>query len=136
MPPSTNFRAFPHVQSVLDEAVLRKGLRYTLPSAREAITFRTHAYHFRKLYQKEQYRLAGGITVPTVYDGIFITLDGATVVIQLRDAQVVGRMTTLDGLPITPETKAREPEPTYEHDPEMGDLIEVAERVKKGDFRE
>lgn len=128
MPSATNYRAFPHIQTVLDEAVQRGGLRYTLSSDKEAWRWRSLAYHFRKLYQKEQQKLAAIMaTVPTSYDAMFIQLEGATCVIQFHESVVpLGTISTLDGLPINELTKRFEPEIV----PDNADLVDIAESLK------
>lgn len=126
MPMSKSPRDFPHIKEILDEAVARGGVRFTLNSDKQAWRWRAQAYHFRKLVQREAQEQAGlmGTTMPTPYDGMFIQLSGATCIIQFHQAALIG-LTTLDGKPITEKTKAREPAD------DRDDLVDIASQVKK-----
>lgn len=120
---SQNPRNFPDIKAVLDEAVARGGLRYTLDTRGKAVMFRLKAYHFRKITQKlAQVGAPAGSTAPTEYDGLHISLDGNTAIIQF--IALSGRMTDLDGRPITPLVKKYEPGVEDE-------FVEIAQQVKE-----
>lgn len=88
---------YPDVKQVFDFALAQKGARYTLESPGQAVHWRSRAYAFRKALWGE---MNLGSPVPplgTPYDGIKITLDGATCVIHVSETTAVGKLTTLDG---------------------------------------
>ncbi len=126
---SKNFRAFAHIQVVLDEAVQRGGIRYSLRSDKAAWRWKAQAYHFRKLFQEEQTRaMKTSVTVPTPYDTIDIVLEGAVCIIRMsKDPINLGDLRTLDNLPITELTKRYEEPPIPEYDT----FIEIAEGVRQ-----
>lgn len=100
---SSNPRHFDHIKVVLDAALAQGGGRYACKDAKTAIRWRMQAYHLRKLLQRfaQQAVLELGVVAPTDYDGMYLTLEGATVVIQFREAVIPqGALTDLEGKPI------------------------------------
>lgn len=123
---SRNYRNFPDILAVMDEAVKHGGVRLTLESDKAAVVWRMKAYHVRKLVQKNtQAGAPTGMIIPTPYDGMHITLEGATVVVKFVELR--GTLAKLDGTPITSETKRYEEVVDDE-------LTEAARQVKKGLF--
>lgn len=125
---SKNPRHYSHVQAVLDAALAQGGGRYQCDSDKAAIRWRQEAYYFRKLSQKlmQDTILMPGIIAPTPYDEMFLTVEGATVVIQLRENAIKpGRLTSLKGVPLTLDKLT--PQPTTEDEA----YTKAAEKVKK-----
>lgn len=120
---SNNPHNYSHIPPILDSALAKGGGRYTLSSKKAAMRWRQEAYHYRTLMQKlaQEAILAPGVLAATPYDNMFLTLDGATVIIQLRDrAMEKGQLTDLEGVPIHTVQPAV---PT--------DLANMAEKLKK-----
>lgn len=122
---STHIHNYKDVKEVLDAAVAQGGARYKLETDKQAIRWRLRAYQYRKLLQKQMSEgvLIPGYTPETPYDGMLLTLDGPTVVIQF--GLVRGTLTDLDGNPIVPPKEAT----TDEDDPLLLEALRLVDGV-------
>jgi hypothetical protein len=104
MPLSKSLRAYEHIRVILDHAITRGGARYTRENRADAARWRMEAYTFRKLYIRSVTK--DGIAPPTPYDGMFLQIEGATVIITFRTREELykGTLTDLDGKPIDKTT--------------------------------
>lgn len=110
MPTSKNLRNYDHIRVILDHALTRGGAKYTRQNHADAIRWRLEAYSFRRLLVKSVTK--DGVTPPTPYDGMYLQVEGATVIINFRtrDELYKGTLTDLDGNPIDQKTVPDAPE--------------------------
>ena len=89
MPFSANTRSYAHIAAVLDAAITAGGGRYTLESKKAAVRWRSQAYHYRMMLQREETAKLGlpGRAGATPYDTMYLTLDDATVVIGVQSVK-------------------------------------------------
>lgn len=108
---SQNLRTYLHIKAILDAAIAAGGGRYRLANANQAIKWRLDAYQFRKLYVRARQQELKIDRVQTIYDNMYLRIDGNTVIIGKKEYQ--GFLTTHDGTVITP------PDPYATQDAEL-----------------
>ena len=95
---SNNPYAYTYTKPILDEAVSRGRVTYSLQTVKEAHKWRFHANSFRK---------AMSLSGPTAYDGLELILSGTDVIIQQK--MVPGILKAEDGSQIDFEREVPEP---------------------------
>lgn len=110
--------AFTDIAPILDAALAAGGGAYRPigpngePSAAAAIKWRHRVYSFRRSLRHQQSQALGPFDIQgtTPYDGIVLTIeegDPTTVLIN-KHQSLIGRLTTLEGVPIEPVRAAAE----------------------------